>query len=45
MNILLKSLKPPFLKKISMRDDKPVEWAKHPFNLPLFKDRDFEFVF
>jgi predicted ATPase len=39
------SLKPPFLKKILLRDDKHIDWDIFPFSLPLFCDQAFEFQF
>lgn len=38
-------LPPPFLKRVTMRDDVPSNPNEHPFDLPLFRDSGFELVF
>lgn len=38
-------LPPPFLKRVTLRDEVPVNAQEHPFDLPLFRDPDFELAF
>lgn len=38
-------LLPPFLKRVSLRDDRPRDPKTHPFDLPLFRDPGFELAF
>lgn len=39
------SLKAPYLKRILLQADKVKDWDSYPWNLPLFRERDFELAF
>ena len=38
-------LKAPYLKRILLDPDRVADWEKYPWNLPLFRTREFEFEF
>lgn len=38
-------LMPPFLKRVSLREDRARDPKEHPFDLPLFRDPDFALTF
>ena len=38
-------LAPPYLKQVRLRDDVAIDRARYPFNLPLFRDDDFQLRF
>ena len=41
----LTRLKAPYLKRILLDPDRVADWEKYPWNLPLFRGREFELEF
>ena len=41
----LTRLKPPYLKRIILEEDRVEDWSSYPFDLPIFGGRDFELEF
>ncbi|TIQ43266.1 MAG: ATP-binding protein [Mesorhizobium sp.] len=41
----LTRLKAPYLKRILLEPSRVADWEKYPWNLPIFRDREFEFEF
>ncbi|TIW81751.1 MAG: ATP-binding protein, partial [Mesorhizobium sp.] len=41
----LTRLKAPYLKRILLEPSRVADWDQYPWNLPIFRDREFEFEF